>query len=273
MENKNSVSIFTTAYRLAGGTKVLSVPGIRRLFIPAYFLYKRLFEDALWSLARRRPELFKNGDILDIGANIGYTACLFARTAGASSKVYAFEPDGVTFGLLQEVIRRRGLSQSVETINMAAGARGGTLKFWHNKDHSADHRVATEQFESARGDATHISTVRVTSIDDFVKARGLQRISFIKIDVQGYELAVCEGMRETLEKFPDVCVCLEYSPGGLTELGFAPEKLLDLLRSSGHKLHVLTRSGICGVTSDDSIERFLGAAGYVDLLCSRRSLA
>ncbi|HYT19676.1 MAG TPA: FkbM family methyltransferase [Candidatus Polarisedimenticolia bacterium] len=114
-----------------------------------------------------------------------------------------------------------------------------------------------------------LPTVPVTSVD----TRNLRNISFIKIDVQGYELAVCEGMKETLEKFPETCVCFEHSPDALVELGFEPGKVLDFFRSRGYRLHVLTREFPQVAQDDESIKRFLHDAGYVDLLCSERALA
>ena len=125
---------------------------------------------------------------------------------------------------------------------MAVGSADGTLEFWHNEEHSADHRVVTEQFKSSRPSPERTTTVAVTSVDNFVAARNLRDVAFIKIDVQGYELAVCEGMRKTLERFPLLCVAFEYAPDGMRELGFDPSALLEFFRSAGFHLHILTRS-------------------------------
>lgn len=241
-------------------------------FVTSYFLYKRLYEDPFQRLVQRKPELFANGDVLDLGANIGYTACLFARAVQPSSKVYAFEPDGSCYHLLGEVIRRRSLTGTIETLNMAVGSSDGYLDFWHNEQHSADHRVVTDQFRSLHPDA-NFSKVPVTSVDSFAKIRDLRRIAFIKIDVQGYELAVCEGMTETLEKFPELSVCFEFAPQALVELGFDPAQVLEFFRAKRYQLHVLTRHTIWLARDNAAIERMLDQTGYVDLLCSRRALA
>ncbi len=273
MHSRSSIEVFTGAYNLARRAKLLQIGWFRRAFVASYFLYKRLYEDPFWELVRSRPELFESGDVLDIGANIGYTACLFARTLKATSKVYAFEPDQSSYILLEEVIRRKNLSGPIEALNMAVGSSDGHVEFWHNEEHSADHRVATDQFKSLRPDAKKFSTVPMTSVDAFVKFRNLLKISFIKIDVQGYELAVCEGMKQTLERFPELCVCLEYSPEALVELGFDPIKMLDFFRAKGYQLHVLTRAAIRLASDNASIQPLLDDAGYVDLLCSKRVLA
>ena len=97
-------------------------------------------------------------------------------------------------------------------------------------------------------------------------------VAFIKIDVQGYELAVCEGMRQTLQKFPALVVAFEYAPDGMRELGFEPLTLLDFFRSAGYQLHILTRSATTLAPENRCDLRLrLKSSGYVDVLCSRRS--
>ncbi len=245
----------------------------KRLFLFAYFLYKRWHEDPFWSLAKRSPELFEDGDILDIGANIGYTACVFAKARKPPARVYAFEPDAASFATLGEIIRRKKLGGAVEIFNMAVGSADGSLEFWHNEEHSADHRVVTGQFKSSRPAGEKMATVPVTSVDSFVAGRNVRELSFIKIDVQGYELAVCEGMRKTLEKFPQVVIAFEYAPDGMRELGFEPSVLLDSFRSAGYQIHILTRAATSLALDNRVIDAAVERKGYVDLLCSRKVLS
>jgi FkbM family methyltransferase len=273
MANKSSANIFTRAYNLARSTGVLDLALFQRAFLASYFFYKRWYEDPFWALAQRHPELFAGGDVLDIGANIGYTASVFAGVMDASSKVYAFEPDPASFATLREIVRRKKIGERVEIFNMAVGSADGVLEFWHNDEHAADHRVVTEEFRSSRGSGAKISTVAVTSVDSFAAARNLQRISFIKMDVQGYELAVCEGMRGTLEKFPEACIAFEYAPEGMREMGFDAARLLEFFRAAGYQLRILTRRGVSAATDDPAIEAASRDKGYVDVLCSRKILA
>ena len=277
MQNKSSANVFTRAYNLARTAGFLDLLLFKRLFLFSYFLYKRWYEDPFWALTRRSPELFTSGDVLDIGANIGYTACVFAAAIQVNRKVpgrvYAFEPDLASFRTLGEIVCRKDLGDSVELFNMAVGSADGTLEFWHNEEHSADHRVVTEQFKGLRPVGEKVTMVAVTSVDSFVATRNLQNISFIKIDVQGYELAVCEGMRLTLEKFPRLSIAFEYAPEGMRELGFEPLALLDFFRAAGHQLHILTRSATTLAPENRAIELAAERSGYVDVLCSKNILS
>ena len=266
------ITTLTRAYSLVRTDKFLQIATFRKIFVPAYFLYKKTIEDSLGNLVRRKPKIFQNGDILDVGANMGYTSCVLAGAVSVGSKVYAFEPDQRSYGILQEVIHRKNLAEVVEAMNLAVGSSEGYVRFWHNQRHSADHRVVTERFSGAGPDDADIATVAVTSIDSFVRSRNLQKISFVKVDVQGYELAVCEGMKDTLASFSDLCICLEYSPEALLQLGFEPARVLDFLRARRYQLHVLTHKGPELIVDDTALERFLSETGYVDLLCSKRVL-
>jgi FkbM family methyltransferase len=273
MSNKSSSNIFTRVYNLARSAGFFEVPLFKRLFLFSYFLYKRWYEDPFWAFAKRSPELFTKGDILDIGANIGYTACVFAAARKPPAKIYAFEPDVASFATLVETIRRKNLGDAVEVFNVAVGSTDGSLEFWHNEEHSADHRVVTERFKTSRPASEKITTVAVASVDNFVAARNLQSVCFIKVDVQGYELAVCEGMRKTIERFPGICIAFEYAPDGMRELGFEPLALLDFFRSAGYRLHILTRAATTLASDDQAIELAVKRSGYVDLLCSKKILA
>jgi FkbM family methyltransferase len=272
MRNKTSTGAFLRAYNMARRAGVLDWAWFQRMFLFAYFRYKRWYEDPFWALTKSHPEWFVNGDILDIGANMGYTAWVFATATKLPAKVYAFEPDRISFTTLSEVIRRKHLGDRIEPLNLAIGSGEGTLEFWHNDEHSADHRVVTSAFRSGTLDRSRTTTVSVTSVDNFVAARGVQNISFIKVDVQGYELAVCEGMRQTLEKFPELRVAVEYEPESIRELGFQPAALLRFFRAAGYQLYILSRGGIDPAPEDGLIAQAAERSGYVDLLCTKNPI-
>lgn len=270
MHSKASFRILTGAYSLVNSAGFLQSGAGKRVFSASYFLYKRYWEDPFANLLHRIPGLLGTGDVIDIGANVGYTACLFAGISERASKVYAFEPDRANFQLLTEVVRRKQLSEKIVALNFAVGGADGTVDFWHNEKHAGDHRVVTSHTKGAQSVSGRISTVPLISVDSFVGARNLQNVSFIKIDVQGYELPVCAGMRQTLRQFPDLCVCSEYSPESMVELGFDPDGLLSFFRESGYNIHILTRSSLTLAPDREAINRIAEQAGYVDLLCARK---
>ncbi len=266
MRSKTLINVLTGTYSVVRKTGLFQVPLLRRGFLAASFCYKRWYEDPFLNLMRRTPRLFADGDVLDIGANIGYTAWVFAQGIAPDAKVYAFEPDLNSYTSLEDLIRRKGLQGRVEPLNIGVGSQEGELEFWHNKDHSADHRIVTEEFRKALPENERIVRVPVTTVDKFVETQRIEKLSFIKIDVQGYELAVCEGMSKTLERFPRLMVCLEFAPEGMRRLGFEPNDVLQFFLSRGYKMSVVTRQATLPVTDGDAIREMMGRAEYVDLL-------
>ena len=255
------------AYSLVRSSGFLRTSLGRRLFKSAYFLYKRYVEDDLKDLVEAFPGLVGEGNVLDIGANIGYTASVLARAAKPNRKVFAFEPEPFNFSILQQTAQRAEFKGKIVPMQCAVGAGNGTVNLWINLNHHADHRVITTQFQSEHPGSAGVSAPLV-SIDSFLESHP-GSVSFVKIDVQGYELAVCQGMQDTLQQNPDLSVVLEFMPSAMRELGFDPSHLISFFVERGFEIYLihprgkLTR-GLPTVIEEDS--------SYFDLLFSRHPI-
>lgn len=258
---------FIKAYSLVRRSGFLETSLGRRLFKSAYFLYKRYLEDDLQDMLQAFPSLVGGENILDIGANIGYTATVLAQFVKPNRKVFAFEPEPFNFRILQQTALQTKFEGKIVPMRCAVGAENGTIDLWINPRHHGDHRVVTEQFHSEHPGATGINT-QLVSVDSFLQNEKTS-VSFIKIDVQGYELAVCEGMHNTLRNSPDLAIILEFMPSAMRELGFDPSRLIDLLLEHGFEIYLVHRGGKLSrgmppVENDSS---------YFNLLFSRRPIA
>lgn len=239
---------------------------VRPVFVRSYFLYKRFFEDPFEKLISKHPNYFQ-GIVLDIGANIGYTATVFAKR---SPLVIAFEPDVENFTTLKETLAVYGMTERVETVNSAVGEKDGEIKLWRNEAHHADHRVLTSEFESEVKDFSTVITVPLVAIDSFLETRSLSKpVTFIKIDVQGYELPVLRGMVRTLERYPSAPIAFEYAPKQLVELGYAPESCVNFFRERGYTISLLSRSGELIPCDDARLKQESEKRGYIDLLATK----
>ena len=258
----------TGLYALTRRTGLLETSFGERIFTASYFLYKRYLEDPFAALAKIHPGLFRGGDILDIGANIGYTASLFAQAGDPNARVYAFEPEPFNFRLLQTTVETRGLRGKVTPVHSAVGEQSGETKLWINDHHHADHRIATDSVRAKNENDDYV-TVPMTSIDDFLAGQGhTNPISLIKIDVQGYELAVCRGLAATVAREVNASIAVEYMPEAIIELGYDPLELLDWFSQHDFRMYSLRKNGQLhlGMSSD------LTQNGYVDLIFSRAAL-
>jgi FkbM family methyltransferase len=259
-------ALLMDGYSLLRRSGLLQTSAGRRLFQAAYFLYKRHIEDDLQDLTRSRPGLLKGGNVLDIGANIGYTASILARAIEPDRKVYAFEPEPFNYEILRRVAAGRSVKDRIVALQCAVGADNGTVDLWLNHRHHADHRVITPHFRSAHSGVTG-TLVPMVTIDRFLNLHP-GPVSFVKIDVQGYELAVCEGMKDTLEKNGDLNVVLEFMPSAMRDLGFDPSHLVHFLLDRGFRAYCIHPKGRLSM----GIPTAGNASSYVDLLFSRHRI-
>lgn len=253
-------------YSLAKRSGFLGTRVGRELFSYAYFLYKRYLEDDLSELLQAFPHLCRGGNALDVGANIGYTASVLARTIDTGRKVFAFEPEPFNYDLLRRLSAYPEFKDKIVVRQYAVGAEDGSIDLWLNDHHHGDHRVITDRFRSSHPGVPG-TRIPLVSIDRFLEGNP-EPVSFVKIDVQGYELPVCQGMKDTLEKNPDLTILLEYMPSAMDALGFHPDALISFLMDRGLKLYTVRPKG----ELLPGIPPRLEGSGYVDLLCSRRSL-
>ena len=265
--SKERVNPLLNAYSLVRRSGVLRTSLGRRLFKSAYFLYKRYIEDDLQDLLQAYPDLVGDGNVLDIGANIGYTATVLARAIKPNRRVFAFEPEPSNFRILQQTALQPEFENKIVPGQCAVGAEDGRIPLWINLRHHGDHRIITDQFRSVHPGSMGVS-VPLISIDSFLENKQGQ-VSFVKIDVQGYELAVCQGMQNTLRQTPDITIFLEFMPSAMRELGFDPSHLIDLLVECNFEIYLVhprgkLSRGMPPVTTD---------SGYFDLLFSRRPVA
>jgi FkbM family methyltransferase len=173
-----------------------------------------------------------SGDtVLDIGANAGVYSLALAALAGPSGVVVAFEP--LSF-LVPELTRCTGHLPSVRIHTAAVGSRvqeGVQIRIPLLFGKIPEPALATLQEYAYESE---ILTVPVTTVDQC--RAGCQRISFIKMDVEGHELEVLEGARSTLRNDRSI-VQFESNPTSHTSA------LIDELAAQEGYLRAVLESG------------------------------
>jgi FkbM family methyltransferase len=136
--------------------------------------------------------------VLDVGAHIGLFSVIAAKCVGHGGHVVAYEPTPSTFRLLKHTIRINQLLDVVIPVTAAVGHETGEINFYVS-DNAADNSNSLVAYKTDR--KLYSVTVPLTTIDQEVKQRGLSRVDFIKIDVEGAEYDTLRGAYETLVKF------------------------------------------------------------------------
>jgi FkbM family methyltransferase len=139
----------------------------------------------------------KPGEIVvDVGAHIGRYTLLGARHA---SQVVAVEPDPWNFSLLERNVRLNGFS-NVTAFNLAMSSASGTLPFYIARTGDTDISSLSGEWAKDLGVTSNTESVEVKceTLDGLVSS--LPFISWLKIDVEGHEVAVLEGGSAALAK-------------------------------------------------------------------------
>ena len=149
----------------------------------------------MWALSR----LSKDALIFDIGANVGLTA---AMCSTAAKLVYAFEPSPSVHGFLKQTVKMNKL-RNVRSVQMAVGSEAGELKFLDDPTSASASHLITD---ATMGRVSDIS-VPVTTIDNFVRENDIERLEFMKIDIEGFEIDALQGGTDVIRRFkPSVLV-------------------------------------------------------------------
>lgn len=179
------------------------------------------FADMGFLLHFLRPEdLF-----LDIGANIGSYTILASGHIGARS--IAFEPVPSTFNNLQNNININNIGHKARIVQAGVGAENAELLFTNNLD-SINHVSLQQDADTAAGNVK----VKVVKIDEVLKDESIP--AMIKIDVEGFETEVLNGMPDTLRN-QDLKVILIELNGCGTRYGYDENKIHECLVSYGFK--------------------------------------
>ncbi|MBV9108088.1 MAG: FkbM family methyltransferase [Gemmatimonadetes bacterium] len=160
---------------------------------------------------------------LDVGANVGAYTLLLAQWVRPGGRVYAFEPAPEAFGGLSEHLRLNGLADTVVPVRAAVAATSGTAT------------LATDGLSGANrlADAPGGETVQTVTLDEFCAREGIIP-SFLKIDVEGAELDVLRGARETIAKAgAALALFVEMHPTIWREMGIAAEDVQAELARQG----------------------------------------
>ena len=200
--------------------------------------------------------------ILDVGANLGLYTLLLSHLTGETGSVFAFEPEPNLFSTLCENLEGNGVG-NVTPFQCAAGDANGRATFQRATFNSGDNRLG------AGKSSGQTIEVEVARLDEMVP---VQTVDFIKLDVQGHELAALNGMQHLLASSPDLRVLFEFWPAGLRAANASPESLFKFFHDRDFVIYELEGGQPRQLDTPTALAEKLGAKGYTNLLAARHSL-
>jgi len=185
------------------------------------------FENAECAFVERflRPGMI----VLDIGAHHGFYTLLGSKKVGSTGRVLAFEPSPRE----RKRLRRHIWFNQCKNVTVWECALG-------RAEGNADLFVvdgAETGFNSLRppnaSQPTKTLSVRVATLDDCLSREGIERVDFVKMDVEGAEIEVLNGATRLLDRHPRPALMCEVQDIRTTPWGYPAKAIVDFLRQRG----------------------------------------
>jgi FkbM family methyltransferase len=220
-----------------GGTLKVRVPNIGvfeidgRSHILGGLLIERGYETRLLELLRKHVDPHK--DAIDVGANVGIISVFIAKLLTNGNSVLAVEPTPGALAHLMRNIEANGIAEKVIVFQGVAEEKSGefVMKIFPGREEYSTlvgvalPAVKREEYQELR--------VSGETIDELVHRYSL-RPGLIKIDVEGAEVHVLHGARETIQRYRPV-ILSEFFPDDLcVEAGGTPGGIPGLLKEHGY---------------------------------------
>lgn len=170
-----------------------------------------------------------NDVIWDVGANVGIYSC-FAAAVDSSIDVLSFEPHPEIATILRKNRYRNGLNDNL--IEVALSDVDGEIEL--TEIGYTAHTIV----EGGNNDDNRTISVKTKTGDDLVETNPVPTI--MKIDVEGAEVQVLDGMEQLFSRSPPRMVYVEEHNEVLRQTGESKETVREILSSYGYEIEVIT---------------------------------
>jgi len=186
--------------------------------------------DGYWEywLSKFLAATIQPGDVVcDVGANLGYYSLLMAELVGPGGRVHAFEPNPAICSLMRASLAVNGFAARSNIHEIAlANHEHKDVSFFVPRNEPKNGMMVPAGFKSSRGDTVSVRTARFDTLP-------FDRLDLLKIDVEGAEIEVLEGMRKMREIFqPRVVAEVNFGRG------YTYDVVVDLLGKDGELQHI-----------------------------------
>jgi FkbM family methyltransferase len=201
--------------------------------------------------------------VVDVGANIGWYTINLGKLENVE-KVFAFEPIPYTFEYLKKHVTLNGVSNA-EIFNCGLSSEVGQREFFWTTEETGSSSMANIRERTA----INVVKCELNTLDNFMKSRNVS-VDFLKIDVEGAELFVLQGAKNSIERYKPV-IFAELLRKWAGKFNYHPNDVIQLLESSGYSTFVasegkLKRFGLVDEKTVDTNFFFLHADHHRQLI-------
>ncbi|MGB3613737.1 MAG: FkbM family methyltransferase [Elainellaceae cyanobacterium] len=232
-----------------------------------------------WVTRVFQQEITPDMTVVDIGANIGYYTTLAASLTTQTGHVYGFEASPNLSRILWKNANINGMSDWVTIVNKAVYDSTTTLQFSQlesfqgsgsisaqgSLDREGQQRQQAYIQEQYRDNVTFYD-VEAIALDDYFDSDTL--VDFIKIDAEGSEPFIFEGMRQLIARQSQLKIVFEFYPQLFESANRNPRQFLESLQHDGFALQAISHREGAVTTSLDNLlsgqfQELLITKGYV----------
>lgn len=219
-------------FNYEGKDILIKVPDPRD-FISFTILSRNTFFD-IHDLEALRDKIPAGGVVIDAGSNIGNHAVYYARICGAA-RVYSFEPQEKIYALLQENVTLNNAQDVIVPYKYALGDQPSRASADFQDDIVISGKKKQVNYGGLFLKEDSSGSFEVVTLDALLLPQ-LDRLDFIKMDVQGFEPKVIKGARQVITRFRPVIQieCMEKKMLNeeiiplMTELGYRITRVLEI---------------------------------------------
>ena len=157
---------------------------------------------------------------IDIGANFGLYSLIASQYIGEEGSIFCFEPFPENYKSLCTNLSLNYLTR-VTVENKAVGSEKGELKLYYNNKENNLGMVSSKKTKDS-----DFVTVTKVSLDDYLQTKYLGENTFIKIDVEGFEYEVLQGMKKTLQSYDPIILIEVLDSNSKNDTSNKPHELL-----------------------------------------------
>ena len=180
-------------------------------------------------------------NFVDVGANMGYFTSLAGLAVRGGGQVWAFEPDPVSYEFLADNVALNWLFENIRLERKGVYSRSTTLTLFKREKYVGNTSLGEVDADDLARimDRQTPHQVEVVSLDDYFLPGG-QRIDLLKIDVEGAEPHVIQGMAGLLRAQPGMRLMIEWSPGQIRRtMKLDPAPMMRTLQEHGFRAHFI----------------------------------
>jgi FkbM family methyltransferase len=157
-------------------------------------LYHTFWDKMFLEDTDKIKKYIKPGDtVIDVGGNLGFFILILNELIGDNGKIYSFEPSGLLKDKLTATIQNNNLI-NVTIVNQGLGESEGSTTLHYNPKQSGLTSIVSDFENNSLSEE-----IKITTLDKFVENIS-DRVSFIKIDTEGYEPQVLKGAKELIKR-------------------------------------------------------------------------